>query len=77
MTTAEALRCGWKGKQAEDFAVWRTEIDKVLRAKIGLIGDDLEDFEYAGAFTDEMTPEEAAQEILESSGRLFFLLPYV
>ena len=46
------------------FASYMKDIDNLLTAKSGLGVDDLADYAYRDAFTDEVDPEEVADEVL-------------
>jgi hypothetical protein len=50
------------------FEQWKTAVDVVLMAKIGLMQEDLPDWLARDAFEDGLTPDEAAQECLEEAG---------
>lgn len=47
------------------FEEWKTAIDVILLAKLGCTQDDLPDWLARDAFDDEVTPEEAAEYIIE------------
>lgn len=48
------------------FQQWLEEIDDILAIRIGLSHNDLDDWTYYDAWSDGMSPNEAAQEVLEN-----------
>lgn len=66
-TVQQALDAGWKERAAE-FAAYMRSIDRVLLSWAGVSHEDLADFDFAGAFLDERSPEEVAREMLEAEG---------
>ena len=46
------------------FASWMKDIDNLLTAQIGLGVDDLADYDFSGAFEDEVDPEEVADNMI-------------
>lgn len=67
MTESEAQSYG-HGKRSAAFAKWRNEVDVELVAICGMVGDDLPDWCYADAFEDDMSPKQAAREVLQEAG---------
>ena len=50
------------------FQTWMLKVDAVLTATASINSNDLADWGYWDAFDDEMSPEEAAQEVLVENG---------
>lgn len=50
------------------FAQWMVQVDRVIGAACGLTHLDLADWNYRDAFDSEVTPEEAAESVLEEEG---------
>lgn len=62
MKTEEAREMGW-GDRAEDFAAWKTQVDRELVKRLTLDSMSIRDFPYADYFESGYSPEDTAQEI--------------
>ena len=50
------------------FKSWMLQVDAVLNATASVDSNDLADWTYKDAFKDEMSPEDAAKEVLVENG---------
>jgi len=50
------------------FAQWKVQVNAHVLARAGLFADDLPDVPYSDWFEDGISPEEAAEMVLEESG---------
>lgn len=50
------------------FGSWMLMVDAILSQTAGVDSNDLSDWTYRDAFDDEMSPEEAAKEVLVENG---------
>lgn len=50
------------------FALWMTRLNSRVMAQVGVSYDDLEDWDYRGAYEGDMNPEDAANDMLEDAG---------
>ena len=54
--------------QKQTFAQWKVEVNAHVMARAGLFADDLPDVPYYDWFEDGISPQEAAEMVLEESG---------
>ncbi len=54
--------------QKQTFAQWKAEVNAHVMTRAGLCADDLPDMPYYDWFEDGISPQEAAQMVLEESG---------
>jgi len=64
LTVMEAVEKGW-GDRAPEFVLWLTRVDVQVERKLGVGIDDLPDWDFASAFEDGLTSEDAAAIFLE------------
>ena len=50
------------------FAVWLHALNRVVQSRVLLSYDDLEDWDYWSAYDGDMTPKEAALQMLDDAG---------
>ena len=48
------------------YEEWMEEIDQLITANLGIGLDDLDDYRYADAYEDGLSPGETAMEVLEN-----------
>ena len=48
------------------YEEWMEEIDQLITANLGIGLDDLDDYRYADAYEDGLSPAETAMEVLEN-----------
>lgn len=68
MTTEQAIKIGWRGTEAREFAEWMTDVDRTITQITGLSYLDLPDWNYAEAFRGGMDSLDAAEEVLLEAG---------
>lgn len=59
------------------FAVWLQAVDQAVARRVGLRYDDLEDWGYRDAYDGDMSPKEAAVEMLADNGYDFENVEYL
>lgn len=64
LTVMEAVEKGW-GDRAPEFVSWLTRVDARVERVVGVGIDDLPDWDFASAFEDGLTPEDATFLFLE------------
>lgn len=50
-----------------EFELWLAKVDAAVSAELGLSIDDLPDAPYRDLFDEGLTPEQAAQEVVEDA----------
>lgn len=50
------------------FAVWIHHLNRAVQRRVGLHHDDLEDWDFWAAYDGDLTPKEAAEDMLDDLG---------
>ena len=52
----------------QEFDAWMVQVDREIAVRLGgLTSEDIEDYDYMALFEDELSPAEAAEEVLEAN----------